>query len=137
MDLQFDKIPQNIKNLMVEALTHLYKGMNGVEPKAEDVKLDEAVTTVKLHDNPPALEVTFGSKHYNVFVPPTMMREWTITRATDGTAVTLNNLINLLNQAGKTNEEIVKLQKTLDTIITNVYSTKADAVLAQFTVVKK
>ena len=135
MELNFDTISPELKALMVEALTHFYKGVNGVDPKPEDVSLVPDVLLVRLTERPACLDVTFGCKHYNVFTGRIIHTNWTISETRRGNHISVEELTMLLDQAHRSNEEIHAFQKTLEKIVMEVYSMKTDLFLNQFKVV--
>ena len=134
MELNFDTISQELKDLMVEALTQFYKGVNGVDPKPEDVSLVPEVLLVRLTEGPVCLDVSFGSKHYNISTGRIIYTNWTITETRHGTPITVEELTMLLDQAHRPNEEIHAFQLTLEKIVMEVYSMKTDLFLNQFKV---
>ena len=136
MKLNFDTISQELKDLMVEALTQFYKGVNGVDPKPEDVSLVPEVLLVRLTERPACLEVTFGSKHYNIFTGSSIYTNWTISETRRGNHISVEELATLLDQAQRPNEEIHAFQITLEKIVMEIYSMKMNLFLNQFKVVK-
>lgn len=135
MELNFDTISPELKALMVEALTHFYKGINGVDPKPEDVSLVPEVLLVRLTERPACLDVTFGCKHYSVFTGRSIYTNWTVTEARQSTPITVEELTMLLDQAHRPIEEIHAFQMTLEKIVMEIYSMKTDLFLNQFKVV--
>ena len=136
MELNIDTISPELKVLMVEALTHFYKGVNGVDPKPEDVSLVPDVLLVRLTERPACLDVTFGCKHYNVFTGRSIYTNWTITETRQSTPITVEELTMLLDQGHRPIEEIHAFQMTLEKIVMEIYSMKMDLLLNQFKVVK-
>ena len=135
MKLNFDTISQELKDLMVEALTQFYKGVNGVDPKPEDVSLVPEVLLVRLTERPACLDVTFGSKHYSVFTGRNIYTNWTISETRRGNHISVEELTTLLDQAQRPIDEIHAFQMTLEKIVMEVYSMKMDLLLEQFKVV--
>ena len=135
MELNFDTISQELKDLMVEALTQFYKGVNGVDPKPEDVSLVPEVLLVRLTERPACLDVTFGSKHYSVFTGRNIYTNWTISETRRGNHISVEELTTLLDQAQRPIDEIHAFQMTLEKIVMEVYSMKMDLLLEQFKVV--
>ena len=135
MELNFDTVSQELKDLMVEALTQFYKGVNGVDPKPEDVSLVPEVLLVRLTERPACLDVTFGSKHYSVFTGRNIYTNWTISETRRGNHISVEELTTLLDQAQRPIDEIHAFQMTLEKIVMEVYSMKMDLLLEQFKVV--
>ena len=135
MELNFDTISQELKDLMVEALTQFYKGVNGVDPKPEDVSLVPEVLLVRLTERPACLDVSFGSKHYNIFTGRSIHTNWTISETRWGNHISVEELATLLDQAQRPNEEIQAFQITLEKIVMEIYSMKMDLFLNQYKVV--
>ena len=135
MELNFDTISPELKALMIEALTHFYKGVNGVDPMPEDVSLVPEVLLVRLTERPACLDVTFGCKHYSVFTGRIIHTNWTISETRRGNHISVEELTMLLDQARRPIEEIHAFQKTLEKIVMEVYSMKTDLFLNQFKVV--
>lgn len=135
MELNFDTISQELKDLMVEALTQFYKGVNGVDPKPEDVSLVPEVLMVRLTEIPACLDVSFSSKHYNIFTGRNIYPNWTISETRLGNHISVEELATLLDQAQRPNEEIQEFQITLEKIVMEIYSMKMDLFLNQFKVV--
>ena len=135
MELNFDTVSQELKDLMVEALTQFYKGVNGVDPKPEDVSLVPEVLLVRLTERPACLDVTFGSKHYSVFTGRNIYTNWTISETRLGNHISVEELVTLMDQAHRPNEEISAFQITLEKIVMEIYSMKMDSFLNQFKVV--
>ena len=135
MELNFDTISQELKDLMVEALTQFYKGVNGVDPKPEDVSLVPEVLLVRLTERPACLDVTFGSKHYSVFTGRNIYTNWTISETRWGNHISVEELATLLDQAQRPTHEIQAFQMTLEKIVMEIYSMKMDLFLNQFKVV--
>ena len=135
MELNFDTISQELKDLMVEALTQFYKGVNGVDPKPEDVSLVPELLMVRLTERPACLDVSFGSKHYNIFTGRSIYANWTISETRWGNHISVEELATVLNQAQRPNEEIQAFQITLEKIVMEIYSMKMDLFLNQFKVV--
>ena len=135
MELNFDTISQELKDLMVEALTQFYKGVNGVDPKPEDVSLVPEVLLVRLTERPACLDVTFGSKHYSVFTGRNIYTNWTISETRRGNHISVEELTTLLDQAQRPIDEIHAFQMTLEKIVMEIYSMKMDLFLNPFKVV--
>ena len=135
MELNFDTISKELKDLMVEALTQFYKGVNGVDPKPEDVSLVPEVLLVRLTERPACLDVSFGSKHYNIVTGGTIYTNWSITETRHNTPISVDELTTLLDQAHRPIDEIHAFQMTLEKIVMEVYSMKTDLFLNQFKVV--
>lgn len=136
MELNFDTVSQELKDLMVEALTQFYKGVNGVDPKPEDVSLVPEVLLVRLTERPECLDVSFGSKHYNIFTGRSIIHtNWTISETRRGNHISVGELATLLDRVQRPNEEIQEFQITLEKIVIEIYSMKMDSFLNQFKVV--
>lgn len=135
MELNFDTLSPELKALMIEALTYFYKGVNGVDPKPEDVSLVPELLTVRLTEKPACLDISFSSKHYNIFTGRSIYTNWTITETRHSTPITVEELTMLLDQACRPIEEIHAFQLTLEKIVMEVYSMKTDLFLNQFKVV--
>ena len=136
MKLNFDTISQELKDLMIEALTQFYKAVNGVDPKPEDVSLVPEILLVRLTERPACLDVTFGSKHYNIFTGCSIYADWSITETRHSTPISVEELNTLLDQSQRPNVEIQAFQMTLEKIVMEIYSMKMDLFLNQFKVVK-
>ena len=135
MELNFDTISQELKDLMVEALTQFYKGVNGVDPKPEDVSLVPEVLLVRLTERPACLDVSFGSKHYNIVTGANILTNWTISETRLGNHISVEELVTLMDQANHLTHEIQAFQMTLEKIVMEIYSMKMDVLLNQFKVV--
>ena len=134
MELNFDTVSQELKDLMVKALTQLYKVVNGVDPKPEDVSLVPEVLLVQLTERPACLDVSFGSKHYNIFTGGNIHTDWTISETRLGNHISVEELVTLMDQAHRPTHEIQAFQMTLEKIVMEVYSMKMDLFLNQFKV---
>lgn len=135
MELNFDTVSQELKDLMVKPLTQLYKVVNGVDPKPEDVSLVPEVLLVRLTERPACLDVSFGSKHYNIFTGGNIHTNWTISETRLGNHISVEELVTLMDQAHRPTHEIQAFQMTLEKIVMEIYSMKMDLFLNQFKVV--
>ena len=134
MELNFDTVSQELKDLMVKALTQFHKVVNGVDPKPEDVSLVPEVLLVRLTEKPACLDVSFGSKHYNIVTGGNIFTDCTISESRRGNHISVEELVTLMDQAQRPNEEIQAFQITLEKIVMEIYSMKMDLFLNQFKV---
>ena len=135
MELNFDTVSQELKDLMVKALTQFHKVVNGVDPKPEDVSLVPEVLLVRLTERPACLDVSFGSKHYNIVTGGNILTNWTISETRLGNHISVEELVTLMDQANHLTHEIQAFQMTLEKIVMEIYSMKMDVLLNQFKVV--